>query len=115
MTQTLLSAASILDAEDLSEETVDVPEWGGAVRLCQMTAEETREFTKHMSTIQGEEDGMFLMLVYSARDVERKMIFTVEDVARLRKKNINVLNRLQRIALRLNKMGDAGEAALKKD
>jgi hypothetical protein len=114
MTQTLLSADQIFAAEDLSEETVEVPEWGGAVRLVQMTAAESQSFSKHMMSVQHTDDGMFLMLVYSARNAERERIFTVEDINKLRLKSVNVLARLQSVALRLNNMGKEGMEALKK-
>lgn len=115
MSQPLLSAASILAAEDLKEENVPVPEWNGNVRLMQLNAEESTAFTKEMSTIEGAENGMYLMLIYCARDAEGKRIFTLEDLPALKKKNITVLNRLQLIALELNGMSVRGQAALKKD
>ncbi len=117
MTQTsLLSAASILAAEDIKFEVVEVPEWGGSVYLQQMNAEETRAFSKLMQTTVNEENGMFLMLIHSARTgKDGELVFTIEQLPELRKKNFDVLLRLQRIALRLNKMGAEGQEALKKD
>lgn len=114
MSQPLLSASNILDAEDLSYRDIDVPEWGGMIRLNQLNAEETTAFTDEMDTIQGTKDGMYLMLIHCARDAEGNRIFTKEDLPRLRKKSIRVLNRLQRIALEINQMDEQGEVALKK-
>lgn len=113
MSQPLLSAAAIKSAVDLTEETIEVPEWGGSVRLVQMTAKESGEFTKELRTLQGEESGMFLMLVYSAKDEQGNRVLTGEDVEELKKKNINVLIRLQRIALRLNAWGREEQIAIK--
>lgn len=113
--QTLLSAASIIAAKDIEEEIVEVPEWDGSVRLVQMNAEETTAFTRDLNTKPATgDDGMYLMLIHSARDAEGQRIFTMEDLPALRKKSINALNRLQMIALRLNKMDATGRAALKK-
>lgn len=40
----LLSKAQILAADDLVTEDLDVPEWGGTVRLCTLTGEQRDEF-----------------------------------------------------------------------
>jgi len=119
MPQTLLSAAQILAAEDLSHEDHEVPEWGGTVRLQQMSAEESMAFTKELKEVnaaagEGQNLGMFLMLVHSARYLDGKRIFTVADLPGLKRKSIDVLNRLQRITLKLNKMGFVEEVVLKK-
>lgn len=117
MTQTLLSRSQILEAVDLDFEDVEVPEWGGPVRLQQMNAEESSRFTKRMREINettGDQNGMYLMLIHSARDLAGNLLFTEEDLPALKKKSIDVLNRLQRVALKLNKMGVVEELGLKK-
>jgi len=115
MSQPLLTAAQIRTAVDLKEETVEVPEWGGSVRLVQMTAAESLAFMKETDTQAGAENGIFLMLSYSARDEAGARVFTPEDVEELKKKNFNVLNTLQRKCIALNNNGAAAKAALKKD
>lgn len=115
MSQPLLSAAAIKAAPDRKEEIVEVPEWGGYVRLVQMTAAESGAFRKELQTLEGDESGMFLMLVYSARNEQNDRIFTVEDVPALKEKNINVLIKLQKKALEINAWGREQLDALKKD
>lgn len=115
MSQPLLSGAQIKSAPDLKEEIVEVPEWGGSVRLVQMTAAESGEFSKELHTLSGEDSGMFLMLVYSAKNEEGVRILTIDDVPELKKKNVNVLIRLQRKALELNSWGKEGLERLKND
>lgn len=115
MPQSLLSADQILAALDLSECTEKVPEWPdadgnpGLIRLQQMTAEENLELTETLRDpdLGGHEgsNGMFLMLVFCAKDADGKRLFTMEQVAALRQKNFNVLDRLQQVAMRLNKIG----------
>lgn len=116
MTQTLLSRSQVLEAVDLSSEDIEVPEWGGTIRLQQMNAEESSAFSKSLDehNARGGQNGMYLMLIHSARDLEGNLLFTEEDLPALKKKSIDVLNRLQRIALRLNKMGVVEELAIKK-
>lgn len=115
MSQPLLSASAIFGAVDLKEEIVDVPEWGGSIRLVQMTAAESMQLTRDMDTKEGADAGIFLMLVYSARNENGERVFTNDDIDRLRHKNFNVLDKLQRVALRLNKKDEPAKEALKKD
>jgi hypothetical protein len=115
MSQPFLTAAQIRDAVDLKEDIVEIPEWGGSVRLVQMTAAESLEMTKLMSVQAHADDGIFLMLVFSAKDAEGNRLFTIEDVLELKKKNFNVLNTLQRRAITLNRNGIEDKAVLKKD
>lgn len=114
MPQTLLTRDKIKNAKDLKHEDVDVPEWGGKIRLKQMNAGETNAFTAALATTKTKGAGMYLMLVYSARNEAGELIFTEEDLEWMVEKNIDILNILQRKALALNKMTPAGEAALKK-
>lgn len=113
MPQTLLSAVAILAAADLAHEDVEVSEWGGTIRIQQMSAEESSRFTDELTTLGGSRNGMYLMLIYSARDAEGNRLFTNEQIDEIKKKNINVLNRLQLVALNLNKMTPAGRDELK--
>ena len=124
MPQSLLSADRILSAADLTEETVEVPEWSnedgspGLIRLQQMTADESIQWTKDVQDLEKGgpegENGMFLMLIYSAKDAEGNRLFPSLDViAQLRKKNFHVIDRLQRVGIRLNKMNEEAREALK--
>jgi len=124
----ILSANDIFD-NDLDLEVIEelVPEWKGKdgepgiVRLRQMNAEDSTAFTEEMEKPENKQEGMFIILVWSAVDAENKPLFTHEDIARLKKKNMRVLNRLQMAALRLNSMipkkkeeikNDSGEEAI---
>lgn len=100
-----LSAAEIFAAQDLSEDYVTVPEWGGDVRLKQMTAFETMAMTKDMDAPENKGLGMYVILVHTARNEDDSHLFTVDDIEKLKLKNFNVLNRLQTAALKLNRMG----------
>lgn len=122
MSQPLTSASQIFDAEDLVHEDVEVPEWHLTLRIQQMDAQETVRFTRSMDTHEGAANGMYLILVACTRTMEGTLVFTYSTpeeltatVAALQRKNINVLQRLQRVALRVNAMTIEGKADLKKD
>lgn len=130
MSQPLLSASAIFGAVDLREDTVEVPEWGGSVRLVQMSAAESMQLTREMETQEGADNGIYLMFIYSARNADGTRIFSPDEpdperptapvkwtkaIEQLRAKNFNVLNMLQRRALALNAMTVPEKEALKKD
>jgi hypothetical protein len=107
----VLKAADILESADLEIRDVPVPEWGKdddgspkVVRLQQLSAEELIKLTDEMEDKERSRDGIFIILVRCAIDDNGAKLFTDDDVARLRKKNMRVLNRLQREALDLNGM-----------
>lgn len=116
MSQPLPSAEDILAAEDLAFEIVEVPEWNTVLRIQELSAEESLAFTDDMAKKTGDRDGMFLIIIHTARNPETlERVFTLEHLPRLRKKSMPVMNRLQRVALKVCKMGPDGQAALKKD
>jgi hypothetical protein len=121
MTQPLLSAAQIVDAADLAFEVVEVPEWNGTVRIEEMSAAESVQFSGIMDATE-RNLGMFLIIVFTARDDNHARLFpgdTVDEIMphieNLKKKSVHVLMRLQKAALRVNKMAVAEQAVLKKD
>lgn len=129
MTQPLLSASNVFDAPDLKIVEESVPEWPntegapGLMIFRQMNAEQSRQFAKDMDSSLGE-DGMFLILIRSAVDREGNYVFAAEDappevvmeaIQKLRKKNMAVMNRLQRVCLALNGLGAAAKEDIKKD
>jgi hypothetical protein len=117
MSQPLTSASQILDAEDLTHEDITIPEWGDLeARIAQLNAEETQAFTRDMSAQPaGDNNGMYLILIHALRTRQHERVLDMSHIDGLKKKNINVLNRLQQIALRVNGMGEIGREALKKD
>jgi uncharacterized membrane protein YkvI len=131
MTQPLLSAAAMIAAADLTQEIVEVPEWGGNVLLVQLSAVETAMFTRAMHIVEDNE-GMYVMVMFCARNEDKSFAFdffgvneqgkTIIDVEKfraiieqLKSKSMPVLTRLQRVAMRLNGLSAEAKAALKKD
>jgi len=116
---TLLTAVDILGSEDLVSEEVEVPEWPdskgqpGRIRLRQLNAEESMRLTEEMLLKENEKAGMFIMLVRCAVNEDGSRVFTEEDIPALKKKSFRVLERLQRVALRLQSMDKQSEVALK--
>lgn len=102
----ILTFEDILAAEDIQNRTVDVPEWGGAVRL--------RTFTKNVelemrTKARDERTGIvdsekleMLMLVYGVVEPD----LTFDQIPSLRTKNAAVIDRILGEIVGLNRLGE---------
>lgn len=107
----LLKKGDILAADDLPHETVDVPEWGGAVRVRVLTGAERDQFySKVRDADPVAERCYFLSLVIC--DETNQPILTAEELG---KKSHKVLDRLETIALELNGLGAKSVDAAEKN
>ncbi len=110
---TLLSAEAILAVNDLIEETVEVPEWGGAVRVRAFTKalqQQMREDARIGGEVQNDRLEM-LMFVYGVIEPQ----FTPEQCELLRRKNAGALDRvLDRILTISGLKAEAVEVAKRK-
>lgn len=99
MSKKILSAAEILAASDITPIEVEVPEWGGTVRLRPLSAAEALAFTNSMTKTTNDS---VRLLALSAVDEAGKTIFTDKDIERLSQKALKPIMRLQDAALELN-------------
>lgn len=110
----LLKKDQILAANDLTSETVDVPEWGeGAqVMMRTMTAGERDEFESGLivkdgkgGTTQNLKNFRAKLVSICAVDETGARLFGDSDVETLAKKSSKVVNRLAEVAQKLNGIG----------
>ncbi len=112
----LLSKDFILKTPDLPAEDVDVPEWGGTVRVRMLTAAERDAWeaasfggeTKNLQNVRAR------LVVLCAVDGEGKRLFTDADAAALGNKSGAALDRLFEAAMTLSKLRKADAVAEKK-
>jgi len=110
----LLKRTAILEAKDLPFEDVDVPEWGGTVRIAGMTGEAATAFSDEMVEMDSRgqvksvkmENFMAKMLAMTIVDDDFKAVFSKEDIEALGKKSAAVLKRLSEVAMRLSGLGE---------
>lgn len=109
----LLSAADILAAEDLESEYVEVPEWGGVVKVRCLTGSERARIGALMARDtkrSSEEDALasFTMRIVAASlvDEEGVNLFSQKDVQALGAKSAAVLARVYDVCRRLSGIGD---------
>jgi len=105
----MLTRDQILKAQDRRTETVKVPEWGGELIVASMSGTTRDEFEASIVTADGDANmrNMRAKLV-SACLVDEKgaRLFDAADVEALGAKNAAVLDRIVKVAQRLNRLGD---------
>ena len=124
--KSLLTKAAILAADDLTTIDVDVPEWGGAVRIKSMTGAERDGFEDSLfvdvsdgkggtKRVQNLKHLRAKLVAASLVDEDGTPVFTMDEVASLAKKSAAALNRCFEAAQKLNGMGQPAEVEAKND
>lgn len=110
---TLLSKEQILSARSLPTEDVDVPEWGGTVRVRAMTGAERDEWEASLVQVNGSGArqmrldnvrARLVALTVVGEDGER--LFTSKDVAELGKQSASALDRVFDVSRRLSRLSE---------
>lgn len=114
----ILDKTAILSAEDLKTEEVDVPEWGGSVRVRTLTGSERDAFESSLIAADGQRN----MANYRARLLSRALVgengqrlFSDDEIPLLGGKSAAALDRLFAVAQRLNGIGGEAEKAIEKN
>lgn len=112
---TLLDRFSILSASDLKTQDVDVPEWGGTVRIRSLTGTARNAFGLSLLGPDGKPSaaGYNVKLVaVSVVGEDGQPLFTLDDVQALGEKSAAALARVAEAADKLNLLtADAVETA----
>lgn len=117
-----LTKDQILEANDLKTEVVDVPEWGGTVRVRTMTGADRDAFEASLMHIQA--DGQRKpdlsnmrgkLVALTLVDDVGNLMFGMPDIDRLSLKSASALDRVFAVAQRLNGLGVVAEAEAAKN
>jgi len=99
----LLTKESILKSSDLKTADVDVPEWGGTVRVRTMTGADRQAFYKQTTSKDGTPKNMLeFLIVATVVDDKGEQLFTVADVSALAAKSSLALQRVWDKAAEIN-------------
>ena len=118
---TLLSKTAILTANDLKSEDVEVPEWGGAVRVRSFTGRERDAFEASMVRGEGRDRKVDLtnmrarLVGLTVIDETGQRLFTDEEVDLLGAKSGAALDRVFAVAQKLNGLSSADVEELSKN
>jgi hypothetical protein len=117
----LLSRDQILGADDLPTEDIEVPEWGGCVRLRTLTGEERDRFEASSIKGKGRNRGVNYdnlrarLVARCAINEEGNPLFGEADVRKLGQKSAAALDRLFDAASRMNGIGESDVEDLVED
>lgn len=119
---TLLSRDAILTVDDRKYEEVDVPEWGGKVRIRSLTGREFDDF--QTSILIEKKDGTrktrtenlrVRLIVRCIVDEEGQQVFGEDDIRQLGKKSIRPIERIFTACQKLLGMTDDDVEEMTKD
>ncbi|WP_250451205.1 hypothetical protein [Caballeronia sp. ATUFL_M2_KS44] len=102
----MLNRSQIFATNDLKSEVVDVPEWGGQVKVTVMSGlardayqKTISESPRAVSFFEG------TLLVATVVGDDDQPLFTEDDIPLLQQRNSDVVSRIALVAMRLNKLG----------
>jgi len=105
---TYLNREQILQVQDLPVEDVEVPEWGGKVRVRGLTGAERDKFEASIVTRKGNkaefnpENIRAKLVAMCVVDENGNRLFTDEDIKILGQKSATALDRIFQVAQRLS-------------
>ena len=105
----MLTKEQILKANDLETEVLDVPEWGGEIKVSMMSGFARDRFETSCIGKNGGTDMVnFRAKLVAASLVDEKgnLLFTEKDVTKLGNKSGAALDRIYDAAQKLNKITD---------
>ena len=118
---TLLTKSAILAADDLKNEDVDVPEWGGTVRVRAFSGRERDAFEASLVRGDGKDRKVDLtnmrarLVALTVVDESGQTVFTHDDVDLLGAKSGAALDRVFSVAQKLNGLSGADVEELTKN
>lgn len=108
-----LTAEQILSADDFRYAEVDVPEWGGTVRVRTMSAKQ-RDALNQMFKNRGEVESTEFMLLMCVVDENGNRVLKREHLDMLKEKSVAPINRIVKaISDLMGTSSDAVESAEK--
>jgi len=99
----LLNRMAILAAQDMQTVDVNVPEWGGSVRVRVMTVSERNEFVRRSNSEDKESVGAWLVSLLTI-DGDGKRVFEESDVGALQAKSFRAVDAVIAAILSANGM-----------
>ena len=117
----LLSKEAILAAQDVVTEIVEVPEWGGSVRVRGLTGAERDAFEGETIQRNGRDvktntrNLRARLVVLSVVDDAGARLFAFHDIEALGEKSARALDRIFAVAMRLSGLRDEDVAEMAED
>lgn len=111
-TQKMLTLDQILHAKDIREETIEVAEWGGTVRIRSFTKEQGNRLQSE-ATVDDKIDRERMEMLYLVEGVIEPQI-TREHIGLLRQRSARAVGRVMDAILKINGIREEDVEAAKK-
>jgi hypothetical protein len=98
-----LNKHQIFASNDLKESFVEVPEWGGKVRIRALSVQEQLDYDEFLQTNPKEVDMAIQLIITATINDDGKKTFSKEDIPSLKEKSLDNLFRVVDAILKLNK------------
>jgi hypothetical protein len=102
MSAKLLKFDDVIAVDDLQFRDVEVPEWGGTVRLRALSAAEAKKFNEGNDQSAYKRESALQLVALAMVDEEGNRVIKPENLEAFRKKSVKVIMRLATIATELN-------------
>ncbi len=102
--QQMLTVEQIMTANDIVERVVDVPQWGGSVRIRGLTKGQHQQLRKRATSRSQVDTDRLEMLLFSESVIEPR--FTLEQAQSLRDKAAAPFERVLKAVLEVNGLAD---------
>lgn len=112
---TLLSRQDILSAKDIKTQDIEVPEWGGTVRIATLSGTARDMFESLISSKDGMKDIRAKLVAASIVDDKGALMFSIDDVVSLGRKSCSALDRVFNASLTLSAIGNMNVEQLSKN
>lgn len=106
----ILKKDDILNAQDLPFKDVEVPQWGGTVRIRALNSAERDAFEQSITQFRGNDVDLKMnnirakLVAMAAIDEEGNKLFTLQEAEKLGKKSAVVMDKLFQVAQELSGM-----------
>jgi len=117
----MLTKEDILKAEDLDFEEIEIKEWGGSVRVRCMTGSERDAFEASVYEIKGNKANIIRenfrakLIARTLVDENSERLFTDKEIELVGKKGSKPLDKIFKVAQKLNGLSQADEDDLVKN
>jgi hypothetical protein len=105
----------IFASNDLKEKFVDMPEWGGQVKIRALSVKEQLAYDEYLSTEPKEVEMALHLIISACVDDDNKKLFDISDMDLLKEKSSKNLFLLVNEILSLNKQLPADSDKLAKN
>lgn len=98
----ILNKDQIFAAQDLQVSYIDIPEWGGQIKVKEMSAADRIEFEKQQSSDLKPSEMIVRLVLMTCVDDNNQRIFSNDDLQALEQKSPSILLKIFNESMKIN-------------